>query len=242
MFYCYINTLENIDNIIRDMSIAYPNNNFLFKYDYEDGDDIYWILHDFDNNERESFTSILLHSINRFSNNGIEHILPTVEASDMIKNVSNDTITNSDIKNNPCLLQFIDKPSYECFTAALSRDPRSIIYLKSPSDDIIDISLTQDPYNIRFIRNIDHDICIKSIKHGGIYPLKYIPDNFKTDELCLRAIEIDSYNMNYIGHRSDSFYIKALQLNPSVKKYLNHMGNEFETMFKEHIKTYEEGI
>ena len=84
---------------------------------------------------------------------------------------------------------------------------------------------------------ISEELCLKAIKQGedidyqksmdarkkGIgWAIKYVPEKFRTMELCIEAIKRSDYAIGYVPEKvkTDDFWLEALVLNPSILKYI----------------------
>jgi hypothetical protein len=79
--------------------------------------------------------------------------------------------------------------------------------------------------NIKYIKNKTYELCIESVKQNGD-ALKYIDEQYQTEELCLISVKSNGKNIRYVKNKTHDLCIEAVKNNGMSLKYIDE---QFQT-------------
>ncbi len=118
-------------------------------------------------------------------------------------------------------LKYIQKPSAELCNFAVSLKPMAIKYIESISTlspESLELVMYGDWRNLRYLpeKMLTRELCEYHFKKN-LKSFAIIPDEFKTEEICLNAVICDPNTIQYVPSKitTKEFYIKCIQANIS---------------------------
>lgn len=156
-----------------------------------------------------------------------------------------DDVIMEAIKKTPGIIKIVKEPSTKLCVEAINQDPSVVKVLENSSikkyfryyqtydnQNILNTIykiLDIEPELFQYIIKPTYNICLKAVELDG-HNLDDVPHVFRTEELCLKAIQSNPYAIKYIEHQTETYIINAIHTNPKCIKYITNITPEIELM------------
>jgi len=156
----------------------------------------------------------------------------------------------SALEKNGKLIELIPNPTHEMCIAAVTNNPEAIYDIKNKSKDIIDFIIKKNPKYLHLVDDIDIDdekelekiinefpTFYQKVKHKTLNlsiiavnripgNLKYVPEEFQTEALCLSAINGSPKVLQYIINQTISMCLNAVSKDGTCLKFVKNKTQE----------------
>lgn len=155
------------------------------------------------------------------------------------------------INREPNFLQEIKRQTNGLCLSALTKNHHAIKLVNHPTDKLIMDAVKLNSRCIKYVKNPSYDLCLRVVRTKGIC-IKYIPEEHKTHELCMMAVNNCPEAIKFIKEPWEDVCIVAVKNNPSLIKYIKNQTEKicieainnrlWLTMDTAHITTFTEDI